>query len=508
MADVLSIQETHLGPSDSPTPLLPCGLTVVATANTTACSRKGGVAIAVRHDACADVVQLPTLPSVDACAAVIHVGGPHSVTIVSVYVVPGCVDPASQLTTVWRCLPREHPIIWAGDFNPTGWPYEDFVDEVGAVEANDASAVTYISGNHRTCPDRILCCPTDKWAPLILDDEDPDMLGKDTNLYNAMYPARPVPSPMVSDHRAILWKLSTPPTWSDEPANEWFTKLPFLDEDDWEILDGELAEAIPRNLTLSSHREAEQLYTRTLRAVQTTIRSCTKRVRAQRAHPPSTNRATSALLQCPLTAKQFMDAETPPTGLGADEQRCLRQAKQERATGVNSRLRICPKPPPPMPDERNVYTPNAYRLKADNCPFSGLTDWVSQGILVRSLSGISSRHCPPYANRDVRPARPTSLSLLAECTDSIEDLNDQFARASSDEGAYCIATDGAATDIAQTAVAAAGFILFHHGAVRQADVRLLGTGRGAYDAEVAALQMAFTRACALPQASAIWILTD
>ena len=147
------MQETHLGPNDLPNPPLPGRLVVVASTNTSSCSRKGGVAIATRPDVCADPIQLPHLPTIDACAVAVHFNEKSSASLVCVYVAPGSASPAQQLELIWQALPRERPVIWAGDFNPSGWQYGEFTEAVGAVEANDDTAATYLSGAHRTCPD-------------------------------------------------------------------------------------------------------------------------------------------------------------------------------------------------------------------------------------------------------------------------------------------------------------------------------------------------------------------
>ena len=89
------------------------------------------------------------------------------------------------------------------------------------------------------------------------------------------------------------------------------------------------------------------------------------------------------------------------------------------------------------------------------------------------------------------------------------EINHNFAARLLSPGVhYCIATDGSVRKIDHTHVSAAGFVLFRGRSASHAEVRILGTGRCAYDAEVTALTLAFVHARSLPSPDSLWVLSD
>ena len=83
-----------------------------------------------------------------------------------------------------------------------------------------------------------------------------------------------------------------------------------------------------------------------------------------------------------------------------------------------------PRPPENLlDDELNAYTPNAHPLKVGHRLFAGTTDWFSQGILIRSLTGVSQDQCLSNAERSFRAPRPHLLTIEVECDQSPTSLN-------------------------------------------------------------------------------------
>ena len=344
-ADVLCIQETHAETNGLTSTTLPPRYSLAASSNTENSSRRGGVAIALREGLCGEIITLPALNSVSACAITITLTRSTHLHVVCVYVPPTTRTAYEELSAIASKIPEGDPILWAGDFNPTGWDFAGFCEDTEAFHAHDINVPTYISGGRRSTPDRLLCSPGKSWDPLASQDDISDNDDAET-VYEKTFPARPLDDPLVSDHLALHWEIPRPgpEDETERDGDSWRVKLEALDEHEWLEVDAMVAAALPSPCQPTTDAEAENLYNATLRVVQGVTLARSKRVRSGR-HPTTRNTwGAKAILRDPKTVQAFLEAgpstqpdycaETTPTPARPE----ARRRPAEKAQGKNRLL--------------------------------------------------------------------------------------------------------------------------------------------------------------------------
>lgn len=336
-AAILCVSETHFAHNDKLDNHLLPGYTQITQSAPKADYRRGGVLIATAPEICAEPIELPQLASADVCAAKIFTGDDESqhVVVVNAYVRPGVAETrnaATELPTLMQCFSPSAPVIWAGDYNPSGWDFEDFLDATGAFELNDIYAATFVRSDVATTPDRLMLVnrgPID-----LLPDFDSSTDDDAATNYRRKHPARVVCSPLVSDHAALLWEIPLPS--AQGPSDAWFEKTQEMTDHDWRLADDDAANRLVK-IDVRNDADAEKCLQYLVKSVKAALSAFRTQVRPRGALGSGTSRderiANDALRQSPEIAAEYAAAlhAVPDDGLStADHEALLAKAQRKR----------------------------------------------------------------------------------------------------------------------------------------------------------------------------------
>ena len=211
--DVLCLQETHHLPGESlDVDSLP-GYRVVCAGDARTPRRVGGVAILARAGLCLQPLSMPACGNVSCCAARVFLSSapPASFVLVCVYVPPASRSAPTHLAQLADSLPAASTAVWAGDFNPVGYDFDEFLEASGGIELNDRNLPTFSNCRYATTPDRMLVMVDPSWIPdaILRDVDDADAARPSEYAHVAAYPARRV-AIRISDHLPLSWAIPVP----------------------------------------------------------------------------------------------------------------------------------------------------------------------------------------------------------------------------------------------------------------------------------------------------------
>ena len=309
--DILCIQETHLLAGD-PRPRGLAGMAVAARADSPGQSRKGGCIIMANPLLRAEVLAVPGGEGLEVCAARFYGLGSDALpfVVVCVYVTPSPGRALDLLCNAHDALPRNLPVIYVGDFNPSLYDFDAFLEHTGAQEMNRAQVPTYFHGLRSSTPDRVLLCPHSSWDLLPASSSSSDEDGARA-LANT-FPAEVLPAPRVSDHAAILWRL---PAHGDAPAEggrgqRWMAKLRWLSDEEWATADADLR--LQRPPTILCNRSAEAVLSTLVARVRKVVADRSRQVRPRRSSETPLEQSVRWLLQSdPDFAARFLEQRDP-----------------------------------------------------------------------------------------------------------------------------------------------------------------------------------------------------